>query len=181
MKRTEVISFIISICSYLRLSQVKTLSDLVAAATKVTRTSLAELGRTLSYQNRVAAKHCIKRVDRFIGNRRIEPVEAMRGTVQWLAKPRRRLLVSIDWLDIRNFHCLVLTARLHGRAIPLLWAVYRYQDFYRSQNNLEYGLLRVSRTMVPRSTQVVILADRGFGLAEMARECQKLEFSYIIR
>jgi len=181
MKRTEVISFIVSICSYLRLSQAKTLSNLVAAAMKVTRASLADLGRTLAYQNSVATKHCIKRVDRFIGNHRIEPIEAMRGVVQWLAKPRRRLLVSIDWLDIRNFHCLVLAARLHGRAIPLLWAVYRYQDFYRSQNNLEYGLLRVFRTMVPESTQVVILADRGFGRAEMARECQKLEFSYIIR
>lgn len=181
MKRTEVISFIISACSYLRLSQAKTLSNLVAAAMKVTRASLAELGRTLAYQNGVATKHCIKRVDRFIGNHRIEPTEAMRGIVQWLAKPRKHLLVSIDWVDVRHFHCLVLAARLHGRAVPLLWAVYRYEDFYRSQNNLEYGLLHLFRTMVPQSTKVIILADRGFGRAEMARECQKLEFSYIIR
>jgi len=182
MKRTEVINFVISICSYLRLSQAKTLSELVAAAMKLARAfSLAELGRALSYQNSVATKHCIKRVDRFIGNHRIEPIEAMRGVVQWLARPRKRLLVSIDWLNIRNFHCLVLAARLHGRAVPLLWAVYRYEDFYRSQNNLEYGLLRVFRTMVPESTKIVILADRGFGRAEMARQCQKLKFNYIIR
>jgi hypothetical protein len=71
--------------------------------------------------------------------------------------------------------------RLRGRAIPLLWAVYRYKDFYRSQNNIEHGLLHVFRTMVPLSVQVIILADRGFGRAEMAKECQKLEFGYIIR
>lgn len=41
----------------------------------------------------------------------------------------------------------------------------------RSQNNLEYGLLHLFRTMVPKSTEVVIFADRGFGRAEMASEC----------
>ena len=181
MKRTQVVSFIISACSYLRLSQAKTLSDLVAAAMKLTRASLAELGRALAHQSNVATKHCIKRVERFVGNYRIEPSEAMREVVQWLARPRKHLLVSIDWVDIRHFRCLVLAVRLRGRAIPLLWAVYRYEDFYRSQNNLEYGLLHLFRTMVPKTTEVVILADRGFGRAEMARECQKLEFSYIIR
>jgi len=181
MKRTEVINLIISACSYLRLSQAKTLSELVAAAMTIGRASLAQLGRALSSQNGVATKHCIKRVDRFIGNYRVEPIEAMRGFAQWLAKPRKKLLVSIDWVGIRHFHCLVLAARLRRRAIPLLWAVYRYEDFYRSQNNLEYGLLRLFRTMVPQSTKVIILADRGFGRAEMARECQKLSFGYVIR
>jgi hypothetical protein len=181
MKRTQVIGFVCSVCSYLRLSQAKTLSQLVAAAVTVTRASLSEIGRALSCQNHVAAKHCIKRIDRFAGNHRVEPIEAMRGVVQWISRPRKRLLVSIDWVDIRQFHCLVLAARLRGRAIPLLWAVYKYEDFYRSQNNLEYGLLRVFRTMLPQTTEAVILADRGFGRAEMARECQNLNFGYIIR
>lgn len=181
MKRQQVIRFISSVCLYLRLSQAKTLSELVAAAMTLSRASLAELGRSISCQNGVTTKHCIKRVDRFIGNQRIEPIEAMRGIVQWLAKPRKYLLVSIDWVDIRSFKCLVLAARIRGRAIPLLWAVYRYEDFYRSQNNIEYGMLHAFRTMVHISVQVIILADRGFGRAEMAKECQKLEFGYIIR
>ena len=142
---------------------------------------MAELGRSLSLAGRVAAKHCIKRVDRFIGNRRVESLEAMRGVVQWLARPRKRLLVSLDWVSVRSFQCLVLAARLRGRAVPLLWTVHRDEYLYRSRNNLEYGLLRLFRTMVPRSTEVVVLADRGFGRAEMAKECQKLGFNYIIR
>jgi hypothetical protein len=129
----------------------------------------------------VATKHCIKRVDRFVGNARIEPIEAMRGIVQWLAEPRKKLLVSLDWVDIRHFQCLVLAARLRGRALPLLWAVYRYEDVYRSPNNLEYGLLRAFRSMVPASMPVTILADRGFGRTEMARVCQALMFHYVIR
>jgi hypothetical protein len=181
MKRQQAIEFILSVCSYLRLSQAKTLSQLVTAAITVSRVSLAEIGRMLSCHNNIAAKHCIKRIDRFIGNQRVEPIEAMRGIVEWLSMPRKSLLVSIDWVDIRHFQCLVLAARLNGRAIPLLWAVYKYEDFYRSQNNIEYGLLRAFRAMLPKVTQAVILADRGFGRAEMARECQKLGFGYIIR
>ena len=181
MNRTDAISWILSICTSLRRSQAKTLSDIVAAGLNVTRVSLAELGRCLSQVRHVAAKHCIKRVDRFIGNQRVEPVEAMRGVVQWLARPRKRLLVSMDWVEIRSFECLVLAARLPGRAIPLLWSVHRNEDLYRSRNNLEYGLLTALRTMVPQSTQVVILADCGFGRAEMARECHRLQFDYVIR
>lgn len=181
MYRTDAIHWVVSICTSLRRSQAKTLSAIVAAGLGIARVSLAELGRCLSQARGVAAKHCIKRVDRFVGNPRIEPVEAMRGIVQWLARPRKRLLVSLDWVAIRSFECLVLAARLRGRAIPLLWSVHRDEDLYRSRNNLKYGLLGVLRTMVPASTQVVILADRGFGRAAMAKECQKLQFDYVIR
>ena len=87
MKRQQISNFIISICGYLRLSQAKTLSQLIPAAMKITRASLAELGRKLAEQNGICTKHYTKRVGRFIANHRIEPLEAMRGFVQWLAKP----------------------------------------------------------------------------------------------
>ena len=183
MRRTNATAWIVCLCAtVLRRSQAKTLSQLVWAAVGMTRTSLAELGRCLSRWTGVAAKHSIKRVDRFMGNDRIEPAEAMRGAIRWLARPRKKLLVSMDWVEIRSYHCLVLAARLGGRAVPLLWSVYRDTgDLLRSQNNRKYGLLRLLRTMVPRTTQVVILADRGLGRTEMARECQTLQFDYILR
>jgi len=182
MNRTEAIRWILCLCCpFLRRSQAKTLSELACSATSLERASLAQCGRILAREGGVACKHAIKRVDRFIGNKRIEPIEAMRGIVQWLAQPRQRLLVSLDWVDLRGFQCLVLAARLRRRAIPLLWAVYRYQDIYRSQNNFEYGLLHALRTMVPDSTDVVLLADRGFGRAQMARQCQILGLGYILR
>lgn len=181
MKRPEVSQFVLVVCHSLRLSQAKTLSVLVPGAMTLARASLAQLGRALAGQSAVATKHCIKRVDRFLGNSRVEPVEAMRGVVQWLAQPREKLLLSLDWVDLRQFQCLVLAARLRGRALPLLWTVSRYDDLYRSRNNLEYGLLRAFRTMVPASVHVTVLADRGFGRTEMARVCQALHLHYIIR
>jgi len=180
MKHTDVLGWLLAICT-IRRSQVKTLSVLVYAAMETVRLTLAELGRTMARQRDQAAKHCIKRVDRFLGNGRIEPGIAMSGWIRWLARPGRRLLISMDWVDIRQWHCLVLAARIHGRAVPLLWAVYRPEQLHKSQNNLEYGLLRLLRHHLPKGAQVVILADRGFGRTEMARVCQELGFGYVIR
>jgi hypothetical protein len=181
MDRKDAIAWMLSFCACLRLSQAKTLSHLSVAACSMGRASLAELGRCLARTSSVAVKHCIKRVDRFLDNARIEPPEAMRGLIEWLARPRKKLLVILDWVEIRSFPCLVLAARLKGRAVPLLWSVCRDGELYRSRNNLEYALLKLLRTMVPDSTQVVVLADRGFGRAEMARECQGLKFDFLIR
>jgi hypothetical protein len=181
MDRKDAIAWMLSLCACLRLSQAKTLSDLSVAACSMGRASLAELGRCLAKTTSVAVKHCIKRVDRFLDNARIEPPEAMRGLIEWLAQPRKKLLVIMDWVEIRSFPCIVLAVRLKGRSVPLLWNVCRDGDLHRSRNNLEYALLKLLRTMVPQSTQVVVLADRGFGRAEMARECQGLKFDYLIR
>jgi len=181
MDRKDAIAWMLSLCASLRLSQAKTLSQCGWAALRCTRAGIGELGRLLGADTGIAAKHAIKRVDRFLGNPRVEPVEAMRGVVGFLAQPRKRLLVSMDWVDIRSFPCIVVAARVKGRAIPLLWQAYRHEELFHSQNSLEYGLLRALRTMVPATTQVVLLADRGFGRAEMARVCQDLGFDYIIR
>jgi hypothetical protein len=176
------ISWVMSVCVGLRRSQAKTLSHVVTAALFVGRASMAQLGRILSRHTGVATKHCIKRVDRFVGNLRVEPSQAMRGVVGWLLATRgRRLLISLDWVEIRDLHCIVAAARLGGRAIPLVWAAYPEWELFRSQNNYEYGLLRLLRSMIPDWISPIIVADRGFGRIEMARVCQELKFHYIIR
>ena len=103
----------------------------------------------------------------------------MRGLVGWLAKPREKLLVSLDWVDIRQFHCLVAAARLRGRAIPLVWGIYRYEDFYRSQNNIEYGLLiqirsseRLSRWLLLLAFAYIVLVAVGLYAARRLRPGQ---------
>jgi hypothetical protein len=68
-----------------------------------------------------------------------------------------------------------------GRAVPLLWATYPEWELHKSQNNLEEGLLRLLRSLIPHDVQVVLLADRGFGRSELARTCQRLGFHYVIR
>ncbi len=180
MDRREAIGWVQTVCSDLRASQAKTLAHLVAAAMLAARVNLAEIGRRLVG---VSAKHGIKRAWRFTDNRRIEISDAMRGVVRRLLKRKRRkpLVIGFDWVEVRAFHTLSACAVIAGRAVPLVWASYPEWELAKSQNNLEEGLLRLLRTMIPESIEVILLADRGFGRTELARLCQQLGFRYVVR
>jgi hypothetical protein len=177
---TAVFAWVLTVTAGLRRSQAKTLADLVSAALTVSRGTLAALGRALAGD--AAAKHRIKRVWRFCDNDRVHVADAMHGVIAALTRKRKkRLLVALDWTDIRSFHTLMAAAVLKGRAIPLLWASYTDGQLFRSQNALEEGLLHLLLALLPPGLGVIVLADRGFGRAELAKTCQRLKLHYLIR
>jgi hypothetical protein len=181
MRRTDAMAWVLTICANsLRLSQAKTLSVLVAAAMQVQRISLANIGRAMAG----AAKHQIKRCWRFCANERVETADAMRGIVAKLLRKRKnKLLVALDWVDIKGFQTLMASAILKGRSIPIAWAstTNHVYDGYRSRNAFEEALLLVLRAMIPRRIKVVIIADRGFGRTALASFCQQQGLGYLIR
>ena len=184
MRRTEAIAWVVSVCaSCLRLSQAKTLSVLVASALHVERVSLANIGRRMLG----SAKHQIKRCWRSCANERVEPTQAMRGVVARLLKKRKKnkkkLLIALDWVDIKGFQTLLAGVVLEGRSTPIAWAstTNHVYEGHRSRNAFEESLLLVLRDMIPRTLAVVILADRGFGRTALATFCQRQGFGYVIR
>jgi len=157
---------------------------------RVERVSLAAIGRNLAGPK--AAKHRIQRTWRFVANPRVGISDAMSGVIRRLGKRYRRLqrpgrsrrpklVIALDWTQFRRFHTLLAAAVHGGRAVPLLWATYPEWVLYKSQNQLEEGLLRLLRSLIPQEVEVVLLADRGFGRTELARTCQELGFAYVIR
>lgn len=104
MHRSQAIAWVVSVCaSCLRLSQAKTLSVLVASALHVQRISLANIGRHMLG----TTKHQIKRCGRFCVNDRIEPADAMRPLIARLLKKRKKkLLIAVDWVDIKGYQSL---------------------------------------------------------------------------
>lgn len=183
MRRREAIAWVVSVCSsYLRLSQAKTLGVLVASAMRCRRVSLANIGRAMIG----SAKHQIKRCWRFCANDRVETADAMRGVVRLLLqkrKKKRKLLIALDWVDVRGFQTLMASLVLKGRSTPIAWAstTNHVYDGYRSRNAFEESLLLVLRDMIPPTIKVVILADRGFGRTALATFCQSHGFGYLIR
>lgn len=181
MRRTEAIAWVVSVCAgCLRLSQAKTLAILVAAAMRVERVSLANIGRSMLG----GTKHQIKRAWRFCANDRVETADAMRGVVRKVLRKRKKpLLVAVDWVDIGPFQTLMAAAVCKGRSVPLCWAscARHVYDGHRSRNAFEESLLLVLRSMVPAGQKVIVLADRGFGRTELARFCQAHGFDYVIR
>ena len=119
MHRKDAIAWVLTVCAgCVRLSQAKTLSILVAAAMRVQRISLANIGRAMGG----AAKHQIKRCWRFCANERVESADAMHGIVAKLLKKRKKkLLVAVDWVDIKGFQTLMASIVLQGRSIPICW------------------------------------------------------------
>jgi hypothetical protein len=100
-----------------------------------------------------------------------------------LKRRKKKLLVALDWVDIKGYQTLMASAALKGRSIPLCWASTKRQtyDGHRSRNAFEESLLLALRSMVPESVKVVILADRGFGRTMLAKFCQDQRFGYLIR
>ena len=181
MRRMEAMTWVVSVCALsLRLSQAKTLAALVTGAMGVQRVSLASIGRCM-FGN---AKHQIKRCWRFCANERIETADAMAGILRRLLKKRKkRLLVALDWVDIRGYQTLMACCVLKGRSIPICWASTQshvYQG-HASRNAFEESLLLVLRSMIPTSVQVILLADRGFGRCMLAAFCRCHGFHYLIR
>lgn len=172
MDRKDAIAWVLSVCACLRLSQAKTLSQLVASALRCQRISLAAIGLGLLG----SVKHQIKKCWRFCANPRIETAGAMRGVIKKLLKRRKKpLVVSLDWTDIRGFQTLMASASFRGRSIPLCWAscIKHVYEGHRSRNAFEESLLLVLRSMVPSQQRIILLADRGFGRTELGRFCQE--------
>jgi hypothetical protein len=181
MRRPVILAWVLSVAAALRRSQAKTLAELVAAAVPTERATLANLGRAMTGPAR--CKHRIKRAGRFVANRRVTVADGMAGVIARLTRRRQTpLVVSLDWVEVRTFHTLVAAAVAGGRSIPLLWASYPEWELHRSQNNLEEGLIRLLRSLVPTPVRLILLADRGFGRAELARTLLGLvNVSFIIR
>jgi len=176
----SIVGWVLSVTANLLPTQSATLAALVAAAVRTERVNLAAIGRKMA--GAVAAKYTTRRAWRFTCNRRVEVADAMAGVIAKLARRRKkRLIVSLDWTDVRSFHTLMAAACIGGRAVPLLWSSYSTPMLKRSQNALEERLLRRLRALLPESSRVVILADRGFGRAGWAAVCQELGFRYVVR
>jgi len=180
MRADAVIGWVLTVAGRLRLSQAKTLADLVEAACHAGRATLSAIGRCLA--GGATAKSRIQRTWRFCDNDRVHVADAMSGFVRRLTRKRKKaLLVALDWTEIGVLHTLMAAAVLGGRAIPLVWASYTEGQLYRSQNSYEEGLLRLLVSMLPAGVKVIVLADRGFGRTELARTCQDLGVRFLIR
>jgi len=108
MNHRDAIAWVLSFCTCLRLSQAKTLSELVAGTLKCPRISQAAIGRQLAG----VAKHDIKKTWRCCANQCIETADAMRGVCKKLLKRRKKpLIVSMDWTDIRGFQTFPCSRR----------------------------------------------------------------------
>jgi hypothetical protein len=174
------LAWIMGVCNGLRRSQSKALGELVFGAMRSRRISLADIGRSMAGEGLVNSR--IKRVDRFVGNSRVQVAEGMRALVRLAARAAGwRLVVAVDWVDIGRYKVLRAAVPLRGRSVPIMFAAYRQRQLKRSQNALEEGFFVLLKVLLPKRAQVVVIADRGFARAELAWDLEGIGLDYVVR
>ena len=165
----------------LRASQAKTLAWIVSSLIHVRHLNLIELA--LHATSNTSFKHRLKRLSRFLGNDRIDPVAAYSPLFVEIFKRQKRqpLMLAFDWTKFRSMHTLAIVAVFGGRGVPVLWKTVGEHGLFGSQSRIEQEMLTKLHQLLPAGKKVIILADRGFGKTDLARHCQQLGLDYVIR
>jgi len=176
----SVVAWVVNACSLFRLSQAKALAQIVFGAMRCRRVSQADIGRMM--ETDTTAKYNIRRVSRFVRNRRVSIAEGCRGLVAIAAKAAGRcLVVAVDWVDVGRYKVLKAAVPIRGRAVPILFGVYPKWRLKKSQNAFEEAFFELLASLLPARTWTIIVADRGFARAELVGKLRELGMNHVIR
>lgn len=163
----------------IRLSRMKTLSDVVPGAMHMRGVGTHDLGRLMP--SGTSAKHSIKRVNRFLGNAKLECTAIAKGIFDAFAPKRDRVLVLADWTDVTNGKLLVFSMPCNGRSIPFYTKVVPKNAGKGVLKQAEMDGLKELERICDNRSEVIIVADRGFGNKRWLAEVRALGFHFVQR
>lgn len=167
----------------MRKSRRKALAAIAAGAMRLQGTGVLELGRAM--EGPVKAKHCIKRVDRFLGNAQVEVDSVSSALFHQFRPTHGPVVVLADWTDRHPFQQLVLALPRDGRAIPFLCITVEKGDGSGAHDGLmieaERLALELLATFCGKDITPIIIADRGFGNARWLATIAKWGWYFVQR
>lgn len=131
-------------------------------------------------------RYRLKRLDRFIGNRRVKVRECWPALVPAIlrlaVRLEGRIPVIVDHTDVGDIRICYAAVLFQQRALPLIFTPFWKNAIKVSQNRIEKDLLEELKELVPDKLKLVVVADRGFGRVSLFRFIKrKLKWSYVIR
>jgi hypothetical protein len=166
-----------------RRSRRKTLAHIAAGAMKMKGVGVLALGRAMD--GPATAKHRIKRVDRFLGNEKLEGLALSKALFNILRGHERHPVVLADWTDRHAFEQLVLSIPRDGRSMPFHAITINSTKFSDETKGAliqaEREILRQLRAMCPAGVKPIIVADRGFGNERWIRDVAKWGWGFVQR
>lgn len=166
-----------------RRSRRKTLAHLVAGAMKMKGVGVLALGRSM--EGPVAAKHRIKRVDRFLANKDLELFSLSRVLFDVMRGRDKRPVVLVDWTDRHAFEQLVFSITKDGRSMPFYALTIQSTHFKSETEGLKIGAeteaLETLRALCPQDVRPIIIADRGFGNERWIRQIANWGWGFVQR
>jgi hypothetical protein len=158
---TRILSWLKENVKNMRLSRLKTLADIIPAATELEGVGVHALGRAMNTDT--TAKHNIKRVERFLGNTHVETQAIARGIFDAFAPTDGPVLVLADWTDVPNAKLLVFALPCNGRSLPFFVRVVPKNAGEGRLIQAENEALKILHTICSGRSEIVVVADRGFG------------------
>jgi len=148
------------------------------------RLSITAIGRALGEMCGEQPKHHVKKVDRFIGNEKIDDHQLQQRWARQVIGGLVRVVVAIDRTDFDDDSQAVVAISAigeKGRATPLVWETVEKSKLKKNRNRLETLVIERLHEAVDETVEVILLADRGFGDVERYAQLQNLGWYFVIR
>ena len=163
----------------MRRSRQKTLADIVSAALRLNGTGVLALGRGLP--GHTAPKHAIKRVWRFFRNPRLE-VDAVQLSLAHLLAPKQvPVVILLDWTEYGDYKTLSAALPRDGRSLAIWWKTIGKDSGEGTMVDVEKQALWALRDLFPFRTDLILIADRGFGNTRWIGDIQKWGWGFVQR
>jgi hypothetical protein len=149
------------------------------------RLGVAAVGTAMARAFGKKPKHGIKQVDRCLSNKKLDMQTLFDGFVPIVVGQRGWILVTLDWTEFDKDDQTTVSVNLvssKNRAVPLVWLSVYKSELKGRQRRYERTVLRMFANALPPNTEVVVLADRGFGDVKLYNYIHKtLGFDFVIR
>ncbi len=169
----------------LHAKRVLSLANGVAGVLQAAALSVHAIGTAYAKLNRSTPKHGVKQVDRMLSNPGLVIEELTRLWCQFVVgESREQIVIALDWTDFDDDDHTTLCAYLvtrHGRATPLSWKTILKSELKGRRTATEHGMVEQLHDWLPKETEVVLLADRGFGDQKLYGLLEFLGWDYVIR
>lgn len=167
----------------MRRSRKKTLAAITSGAMRMQGAGVLALGRSM--EGPVAAKHRIKRVDRFLGNAQVELDAVGEALFHQLRPQTGPVIVLADWTDRSPFQHLVLSLPRNGRALPFLSLTVQKGDGSGEHDGLRVAAEAQALELLGRycndTIHPIVIGDRAFGNARWLGDIQKRGWHFVQR
>lgn len=165
--------------------RVQSVANGVAGVLHAAMVGVHAIGQAYAKLAKIKAKSGTKQVDRLLSNRGASLDALFHSWVRFVVGPRPDIVVALDWTefdgDDHSTLCAYLVTR-HGRATPLMWRTVSKSQLKGHRSGIEFDILSALNEALPAHVErVTILADRGFGSAEMYAHIEALGWDYVVR
>lgn len=163
----------------MHVARMRLLFAVVVTLLKSGRLSLTCLGRAIA--TKTSPKHGIKRIDRFLGNRKlhVELTDVYRAVAKRLIGPGSRPVILVDWTSVTpTLWALVAAVCFDGRALVIYAETHPISRYLKPEVNAAF--LRQLELVLPRGCNPIIAADAGFRSPWM-RLVTSFGWDYVVR